>query len=253
MQSVMTSCRSSFQPRGFKWLSLTETAERSELRALRLQASRNALSGSSAGRASTPFYSCLKKRDSELTAKFEAELAGDWPRDHNHTEKLGDALKLLGWCSEQMLQPPNLLRRGAQYAEELEKWARVVSRSNMLVINTDELSSRPQAIMDETFTFIGLPPVRISNQTRMCVSGKAGVMDVLNEFEGSVRIGSHTTRMDVPGVQVMPCEKGASMRQDPASGAEHYAIESRLLQRMRDYYEPYNQKLYSFLGRNLGW
>lgn len=43
------------------------------------------------------------------------------------------------------------------------------------------------------------------------------------------------------------------MHIDPTTGALHHDIEPKLDRRMRAYYEPYNKRLYRFLGRDLGW
>ena len=52
--------------------------------------------------------------------------------------------------------------------------------------------------MDETFDFLRLQSINIGTDTRMCVHGKAGIMDVLNAFEGSVRIGRNDTEKLIP-------------------------------------------------------
>ena len=61
------------------------------------------------------------------------------------------------------------LTKGASYAEELERWAAVFSRSQLRVIHTDELSDprSAQRLMDDLFRFLGLPAIPIGNQTRM--------------------------------------------------------------------------------------
>ena len=43
------------------------------------------------------------------------------------------------------------------------------------------------------------------------------------------------------------------MHREEKFGALHHTIEPKLLKRLRRYYEPSNQRLYKFLGRNLGW
>ena len=126
------------------------------------------MASSSATLGRAPLYECLVAKDAELTAKFEREMVGDWPAE-GVTKQLEDAVKLLGHCSEQMLAPPGALQKGAMYASELSKWANVMPRSQLLVIHTDELSLKPQAIMDSTFDFLGLPRIQIGNETRMCV------------------------------------------------------------------------------------
>ena len=89
-----------------------------------------------------------------------------------------------------------------------------------------------------------------------CVHGKAGVMDVLNAFEGSVRIGKDNNMTNVvePQLHVAPCDPGpGTVHADDATHAMHHDIDPWLEERMRKYYAPYNQQLYDFLGRDLGW
>ena len=108
--------------------------------------------------------------------------------------------------------------------------------------------------MDDTFRFLGLPPVSIGNETRMCVHGKAGVMDVLNAFEGSVRIGGKGAAPEQLNVGRCDTAKAvAGMRVEPRWGALHHDIDPDLNARLRKFYEPFNQRLYRFLGRDLGW
>ena len=88
--------------------------------------------------------------------------------------------------------------------------------------------------------------------TAVCVHGKAGVMDVLNAFEGSVRIGRKEVAPDT--LNVGACDVVPSgMQRESRYGALHHIIEPALLRRLRRYYEPANKRLYKFLGRDLGW
>ena len=79
-------------------------------------------------------------------------------------------------------------------------------------------------------------------------------MDVLNQFEGSVRIGDVKAAPETLNVGACDTTKlQQGMHRDPTTGALHHDIAPELLKRMRKYYEPSNQRLYRFLGRNLGW
>jgi len=121
------------------------------------------------------------------------------------------------------------------------------------VIHTDELSvaGRAQRLMDETFDFLQLPRISIGNETRMCVHGKAGVMDVLNAFEGSVRIGEKGVAPET--LNVGRCDTPVGMHLDPRTGAMHHDIDEALNNRLRTFFAPSNQRLYRFLGRDLHW
>ena len=90
----------------------------------------------------------------------------------------------------------------------------------------------------------------------MCVHGKAGVMDVLNAFEGNVRIGSkgNSTEVAEPRLFVAPCDRGhGTTHTDADTNALHHDIEPQLEERLRKYYAPANKILYNFIGRDLGW
>ena len=55
-------------------------------------------------------------------------------------------------------------------------------------------------------------------------------------------------------LNVGDCASVASnMHRDEATGALHHDIEPELLKRMRSFYADSNQRLYRFLGRDLGW
>ena len=77
-------------------------------------------------------------------------------------------------------------------------------------------------------------------------------MDVLNAFEGSVRIGTKDVAPE--SLNVGTCDTTPEgMVREPKYGALHHIIEPALLKRLRAYYAPSNERLYKFLGRDLGW
>ena len=77
-------------------------------------------------------------------------------------------------------------------------------------------------------------------------------MDVLNAFEGSVRIGARDVAPE--HLNVGACDSTpAGMVREPKYGALHHVIRPTTARRLRAYYEPHNQRLYKFLGRDLGW
>jgi len=251
-------------PSSFKWLRMSE----GEIHAVKAYRTLHPLAEEAAteerleavGQVVRPLpasgaamWDCLREHDASLARKHERELLGEWP-SVSERPAIDGGVQLLGHCSEMMLFPPGALAKGATYAEELEKWASVFDRSQLKVLHTDELADprSAQRLMDETFAFLGLPAVPIGNETRMCVHGKAGVMDVLNAFEGSVRIGTKDVAPEL--LNVGTCDKPPKgMHREPRYGALHHDIEPALLRRLRAYYEPSNQRLYRFLGTDLGW
>ena len=251
-------------PASFKWLMLPPE-EVAKIRAYRIgnkkdEEARLAAAGDPSAQlppSGAPLWDCLRQMDADLMREYEPELLGDWPPLHEKSG-LDQAVQLIGQCSEMMLFPPGALTKGSSYAEELERWAQLFPKDQMKVLHTDELANpiRAQKIMDETFGFLGLHPISIGNETRMCVHGKAGVMDVLNSFESSVRIGTKGAapeQINVGRCDITSKVAPAGMHREEKFGALHHTIEPKLLKRLRRYYEPSNQRLYKFLGRNLGW
>eukprot|EP00966_Prymnesium_polylepis_P203433 4713104-Prymnesium_polylepis.1 len=171
--------------------------------------------------------------------------------------------KLVAKCSEAMLTPSSALGKGLVYAQELEEWAKLFPRKQLRVIHTDDLAGSAQQVMNSTFRFLGLEPIDIGSQSRFCVHGKAGVMDVLNEDEHDVDIGAGAAGGARPAgskdpkswrrLQVGACDDDPEGMVTAASGAPHHKLEPELERRLRAYFEPTNQQLYKFLGRNLAW
>ena len=124
-------------------------------------------------------------------------------------------------------------------------------------------------VMNVTFRFLGLEPIDIGQQSRFCVHGKAGVMDVLSEDENDVDIASNGVGLALPTpgkawtaggsvksrrrLNVGDCTNDPEGMVTTASGALHHKLEPALEARLRAYFEPANQQLYKFLGRDLGW
>lgn len=140
---------------------------------------------------------------------------------------------MIGQCSEMMLIPPSMLTKSASYAFELEKWARTFPRSSLKIIHTDSLSRYSQQVLNETFTFLGLPPVDVGKQSRFCVRGKAGVMDVLRESDLNISFG--TNGSSAATLKVGDCEtlNEPTTHVDPINGAVHHYIEPQLQERLK--------------------
>lgn len=201
------------------------------------------------------FGRCLLTQDHDLILEYADELRGAWP-----VEPLKGAMSrakhAVGSCSEMMMLPPAALQKSGSYAVELERWARIFPRSQIKVIVTDELTRGSQRIMNETFDFLQLPRMPIGNQSRFCVRGKAGVMDVLHASELNITIGHDTSEhahLLAPQLKVGDCEPDSGHAHDEATGSDLHRIEPRVQERLRRFFEPHNRRLYRFLGRDLGW
>ena len=197
---------------------------------------------------------CLLRADSELAIEFTEELEGLYPPKGLKAEYLMNGGKALG-CSELMLQPMGALMKSASYAEALEEWVKTFPREQIKVINTDDLERGAQRIMNETFDHIGLPRVDVGTKSRFCVRGKQGVIDILKDEENKVRIGKNETlHEENVKVKIDDCDSDpAATHRDPQTGALHHNVSPKVEARLRKFFAPYNQRLYKFLGRDLGW
>ena len=134
------------------------------------------------------------------------------------------------------------------------RWGRsLFPREQLKVIHTDDLADprNSQRVMDATFDFLRLPRIKIGNDTRVCVQGKNGVMDVLSETENTFLIGK---KRGLPKLNVGACETSREgMHIDERTGAQHHDVPPELLRRMRAFYKPHNERLYTFLGKDLHW
>ena len=128
-------------------------------------------------------------------------------------------------------------------------------REQIKVINTDDLERGAQRIMNETFDHIGLPRVDVGTKSRFCVRGKQGVIDILKDEENKVRIGKNETlHEENVKVKIDDCDSDpAATHRDPQTGALHHNVSPKVEARLRKFFAPYNQRLYKFLGRDLGW
>jgi len=193
-----------------------------------------------------PVLQCLFDADEGLTRDFMPELRGTWP-DQQFVDDFERAKRDVGQCSEMMMVPPSCIMKSASYAVELERWAQIFPPSQLKVIATDDFAASAQRTMNETFAFLGLPAVNVGGQSRFCVRGKAGVMDVLKAADLNIAIGSNqTSRGENEKIKVGDCE-GDSQKE------KKHVFEPELDARLRRFFAPYNRRLYRFLGRDLGW
>lgn len=120
------------------------------------------------------------------------------------------------------------------------------------VIHTDDIDNNGARLMNETFKFLGLPPVDVGGKTRFCVRGKAGVIDMQHARDHSLTLGAATpTTATTEGGGGAPLQIGDCAGSSP--GARRHPVEPALEARLRRYYEPANRRLYRLLRRDLGW
>lgn len=205
---------------------------------------------------------CLAAQNKNLTKETLPELNEQYPTSADRRKIMRSSMPVMQ-CSEMMLMPPSMLTKGAMYSTELERWAHIFTNKQLLVIDTDDLTRKPQQQMNETFEFLGLPNVNVGAKTKFCVRGKEGIMDVLHEKEkgiffededekGNASSGDHEVRKG--HIKVGDCDQNSdNVGMHTENGVAKHNISPALEQQMRDFFKPYNQRLYRFLGRDLGW
>ena len=105
------------------------------------------------------------------------------------------------------------LTRGI-YMDQLQNWMRYYPREQLLILRSEELYSDPQAVLKQTLEFLGV---------------KSGELN--QEYRNYRR----------------PSKKGYRKKEVPPK------MDAAMRKRLVEYFEPYNARLYDFLGIHLGW
>ncbi|CAB3229814.1 unnamed protein product [Arctia plantaginis] len=133
-----------------------------------------------------------------------------------------------GWGSSSMVDatwPP--VRLGV-YARPLKRWLRRFPRSRLLLINGERLIVDPAAEMARVQEFLGL---------KLVITEKHFYFNSTKGF---------------------PCLLKSESRSTPhclgkTKGRSHPYIDPKTIERLRDYYKPFNKQFYQLAGINFGW
>ena len=132
--------------------------------------------------------------------------------------------------------------------------SQVFGWEQLKVIAVEELSAAPQRVMNETFTFLGLPAVAVGNRSRFCVRGLHGVMKVPGRKDSVVMQNSsggvESAAADGERVSVGDCGGGEAAG---GAGTRKYEIDPLIERPLRRFFAKSNQQLFKLLGRDLGW
>ncbi len=114
------------------------------------------------------------------------------------------------------------------YAKHLERWLKYFPLSKIHFVNGERLISDPAAEMQGVQEFLGLKPV---------ISEKHFYFNTTKGF---------------------PCLKKAEGSSNPhclgkTKGRPHPNIDQKVLQRLRDFFRPFNAKFYQMIGIDMGW
>ncbi len=114
------------------------------------------------------------------------------------------------------------------YAKHLERWLKYFPLSKMHFVNGEQLISDPATVMAQVQDFLGLKPV---------ISAKHFYFNTTKGF---------------------PCLKKGEGSSNPhclgkTKGRPHPNIDPKVLQRLRDFFRPFNAKFYQMTGIDMGW
>uniref|UniRef100_S4RR65 Sulfotransferase n=1 Tax=Petromyzon marinus TaxID=7757 RepID=S4RR65_PETMA len=114
------------------------------------------------------------------------------------------------------------------YARHLERWLRHFPRESMLFVSGERLATRPAAELARVQDFLGI--ARLVTRRHFYFNATKG----------------------------FPCLRRENHWGQPhclgnSKGRPHPHIEPELLQRLREFYRPFNLKFYQMVGQDFGW
>ena len=163
-----------------------------------------------------------------------------------------DGMRRVSVCSEFMLRSGAGVWRSSRYADNLEAWRKHFSASQLKVLATEAMERDPAATLNEVLSFVGLPKSATSPKpARYCLNGRHGVI---------VDSGSrawHAGRLDGSseggaGGGVEECEAAEDKVRGP-DGVRRYKIDAATEDLLKQFFAPYNERLFKMLGRRLEW
>ncbi|CAM9307248.1 unnamed protein product [Lampetra fluviatilis] len=131
-------------------------------------------------------------------------------------------------AAEPVVEPRWSALRIGLYARHLERWLRHFPRESMLFVSGERLATRPAAELARVQDFLGI--ARLVTRRHFYFNATKGFP--------CLRRG---------GIAAAPHCLGNS------KGRPHPHIEPELLQRLREFYRPFNLKFYQMVGQDFGW
>ena len=116
------------------------------------------------------------------------------------------------------------------YETYLRRWFDVFPRRQIHFVHGERLVTNPAAQMAEVQAFLGLRPV---------ITGRHFYFNATKGFPCLLR------RSGTSGETVRCLGK--------SKGRAHPAVDGEVLKKLRDFYRPHNERLYSLTGMNFGW
>ena len=126
------------------------------------------------------------------------------------------------------------------------------------MLATEELERDSTATLASVYTFLGLPrptaPLAAEEpQARYCVNGKHGVMDeAANRNWRAGRLDGQSDE-DGDGGGIGKCPSAEDEKSVGADGVSRYKMDGGTEGLLKQFFAPYNARLFALLGRNLPW
>ena len=179
-------------------------------------------------------------------------------RSEDESVAYAEGMRRVSVCSEFMLRSGAGVWRSSRYAANLQAWRKQFAMEQLKVIATEELERKPKETLDDVLSFLGLPKSKAAapaaaTKRYWCLNGRHGVMD-----EGLSRAW-HAGRLDGAseggaGGGIGECddddEAGKVRSKD---GVRRYEMEPSTEKLLKQFFSPYNEKLFELLGRRLEW
>ena len=167
-----------------------------------------------------------------------------------------EGMRRVSSCSEFMLRPGAGVWRSSRYASNLAAWQQVFPPDALKVLATEELEADPTAAIQGVLAFLGLNPASLppSEHGRYCVTGKVGVLDepeALRAWRAS-RLDSSSDEGGNGGRGIGKCAP-VKDKVVGADGVSRYKLDRETETLLRDFFRPYNARLFKLLGRQLPW
>lgn len=137
--------------------------------------------------------------------------------------------------------------RAGMYSSHLERWLAVFSREQLHVVDGERLISDPASELRQVEAFLGLVPSItradfVFNQTKgfFCLVAR----------NSSLKLDDQSHKLDR--------RKRETITQTPVclgndKGRRHVKVKQSLSNELQQFYDPFNEYLYSLVGRNLNW
>ena len=115
------------------------------------------------------------------------------------------------------------------YTKHLERWFKYFPRKQFHFVSGEQLIANPAQVMKEVQEFLGLKPF---------ISDKHFYLNATRGFPCLVKYPESNSKPHCLG---------------KTKGRRHPDVDSRVIERLRDFYRPFNAKFYQMVGRDFGW